>query len=90
MTVVNKLKMVATGKESLQVEPVAWMLINTYGEVGGISYEDPMGDMLEGWTCKPLYEAELDEPCFCDRKGIGAAGVSCGDCPTRDYKNTGR
>jgi hypothetical protein len=68
------LETVATCKESLQVEPV--------------------GDMLEGWTCKPLYtalrEAALDEPCFCDRNGIGAAGVSCGDCPTRDYKNPGR
>ena len=24
--------------------------------------------------------------CFCDRQGIGVPGVSCGDCPTRDYK----
>ena len=26
------------------------------------------------------------EPCFCDRTGLGEPGVSCGDCPTRDYK----
>lgn len=26
-----------------------------------------------------------DAPCFCDRMNIGAPGVSCGDCPTRDY-----
>jgi len=38
-------------------EPVAWMLINAYGEADDISYEDPMGDLLEGWTCKPLYTA---------------------------------
>jgi hypothetical protein len=35
-----------------------------------------------------LREAEPEEPCFCDRNGIGEPGVSCGDCPTRDYKNT--
>ncbi|MEY2656186.1 MAG: hypothetical protein RLZZ524_3214 [Pseudomonadota bacterium] len=28
------------------------------------------------------------EPCFCDRMNIGEPGVSCGDCPTRDYKPT--
>lgn len=26
------------------------------------------------------------EPCWCDKQGIGQPGVSCGDCPTRDYK----
>ena len=26
------------------------------------------------------------EPCYCDKQGIGEPGVSCGDCPTRDYK----
>lgn len=25
-------------------------------------------------------------PCFYDRTGLGEPGVSCGDCPTRDYK----
>jgi hypothetical protein len=28
------------------------------------------------------------EPCWCDKQGIGEPGVSCGDCPTRDYKRT--
>lgn len=27
------------------------------------------------------------EDCFCDKQGIGAPGVSCGDCPKRDYKS---
>ena len=27
-----------------------------------------------------------EELCYCDRNNIGAPGVSCGDCPTRDYK----
>lgn len=38
-----------------QVEPVAWMLVNAYGEADDITYEDPMGDLPEGWTCRPLY-----------------------------------
>ena len=25
------------------------------------------------------------EPCYCDHMGIGVPGVSCGDCPNRDY-----
>jgi hypothetical protein len=28
------------------------------------------------------------EPCWCDKQGIGEPGVSCGDCPTRDYKRS--
>lgn len=36
-------------------EPVAWMTINPYGEEDDISYEDPTMDLLDGWTCKPLY-----------------------------------
>jgi len=24
--------------------------------------------------------------CYCDRNNIGVPGVSCGDCPERDYK----
>ena len=28
----------------------------------------------------------LAKLCFCDARGIGEPGVSCGDCPTRDYK----
>lgn len=43
----------------------------------------------ESLTVEPVGDI-LDEPCFCDRNGIGAPGVSCGDCPIRDYKNTGR
>lgn len=34
--------------------------------------------------------AELAKPigqCWCDAQGIGEPGVSCGDCPTRDYKS---
>lgn len=37
------------------VKPVAWMLVNAYGEADDITYEDPMGDLPEGWTCRPLY-----------------------------------
>jgi hypothetical protein len=36
-------------------EPVAWMTINEYGEEDDIHYENPEGNLLEGWTYKPLY-----------------------------------
>ena len=50
---------------------------------------------IDGW---PLYsglpppppecetEAEQAEKCWCDEQGVGETGVSCGDCPMRDYK----
>jgi hypothetical protein len=36
-------------------EPVAWMTINAYGDEDDIWYENPEGNLLEGWTYKPLY-----------------------------------
>ena len=33
-----------------------------------------------------LAQPVQQEPCYCDKNGIGEPGVSCGDCPTRDYK----
>ena len=33
-----------------------------------------------------LLQSKLAEQCFCDRNNLGKPGVSCGDCPTRDYK----
>ena len=29
--------------------------------------------------------APTTELCYCDQNNIGVPGVSCGDCPTRDY-----
>ena len=39
-------------------------------------------DALENNT--PTQPAQ--ETCWCDQNNIGEPGVSCGDCPTRDYK----
>ena len=39
-----------------------------------------------GLTYEVDSEAEKQEPCYCDANGIGEPGVSCGDCPIRDYK----
>ena len=33
-----------------------------------------------------IMQSKLSEQCFCDRNNLGKPGVSCGDCPTRDYK----
>lgn len=55
-------------------------------------YKDSRGD-----TAGPLIDelraalsapATAPEQCWCDEQGIGEPGVSCGDCPTRDYKAT--
>ncbi|CAB5220006.1 hypothetical protein UFOVP239_28 [uncultured Caudovirales phage] len=43
-------------------KPVAWMLIDASGEEDDITYEDPMGDLPEGWTCKPLYTSPPQRP----------------------------
>jgi hypothetical protein len=40
-----------------------------------------IADVIDG---QDMQEQE-EEECFCDRNGIGVRGVSCGDCPTRDY-----
>ena len=36
-------------------KPVAWMTITPYGQEDDIWYENPKGELLEGWTYKPLY-----------------------------------
>jgi len=49
---------VQTWQEALaqpEQEPVAWMTINGYGEEDDIHYENPKGNLMEGWTYKPLY-----------------------------------
>ena len=35
---------------------------------------------------KAQQEQPAQETCWCDQNNIGEPGVSCGDCPTRDYK----
>lgn len=34
---------------------------------------------------QPAPKQEPEDKCWCDATGIGEPGVSCGDCPTRDY-----
>ena len=36
-------------------------------------------------TVDALAEHDAPDECFCDSTKLGAPGVSCGDCPTRDY-----
>lgn len=43
-------------------------------------------ESLRGFTPGPHPDAQPAQgECFCDRMKLGAPGVSCGDCPTRDY-----
>lgn len=53
---------------------------------------DAAADMLEADVQPDVPEvgfgnmpAAPQEPCWCDKNNIGEPGVSCGDCPTRDY-----
>jgi hypothetical protein len=38
------------------------------------------------YTHPPTAPAQEEELCHCDKNNLGEPGVSCGDCPTRDYK----
>lgn len=35
-------------------------------------------------SCADQYVSTRADECFCDQRGLGVKGVSCGDCP-RDY-----
>lgn len=79
-------------------EPVVWMVIGDgeFGEyIAGTHFEQSASLYRRYWEkrgyeLQPLYavspQPKQEEPCFCDRTGLGEPGVSCGDCPTRDYK----
>jgi len=41
-------------------------------------------------TVSNLREQNESEQCWCDAQGIGKPGISCGDCPTRDYRQPER
>ena len=44
----------------------------------------PLDD--EWFLARNMLQSKLAEQCHCDRNNLGVPGVSCGDCPTRDYK----
>lgn len=37
-------------------EPYAWVTFTPCGDEDDVWYENPEGKLLEGWTCKPLYD----------------------------------
>ena len=56
-----------------------------------LAYEVTVGNLRA--ACDKYSEAALlaqPEQCWCDTHNIGKPGVSCGDCPTRDYKRPER
>ena len=40
----------------IEQEPYGWVTFNAYGEEDDVWYENPEGQLLEGWTYKPLYD----------------------------------
>lgn len=67
------------------IPPYAWVTFTPYGDEDDVWYENPEGQLLEGWTYKPLYDTtppqrtlvglteEEVEACFhrVDEAGIG-------------------
>ena len=68
------------------IAPYAWVTFTPYGDEDDVWYENPEGQLLEGWTYKPLYdttppqrtwvdltEAEIDEICLGDEAKVRTA-----------------
>jgi hypothetical protein len=52
----------------------------------GISTHGFSPEGLKAFVQEILYKAQTKDLCWCDLNKLGEPGVSCGDCPTRDYK----
>ena len=39
-----------------EIPPYAWVTFTPYGDEDDVWYENPEGQLLEGWTYKPLYD----------------------------------
>jgi hypothetical protein len=48
-------EMEPTAEKSSEVQPVAWMVLNSLGDDEDITYYEPSGGLLPGWSYKPLY-----------------------------------
>lgn len=52
------------------IPPYAWVTFTPYGDEDDVWYENPEGQLLEGWTYKPLYDTTPPQPVLCDGCGI--------------------
>jgi hypothetical protein len=43
------------------IAPYAWVTFTPYGDEDDVWYENPEGQLLEGWTYKPLYDTTLPQ-----------------------------
>jgi len=68
------------------IAPYAWVTFTPYGDEDDVWYENPEGELPEGWTYKPLYdtapprrawvdltEVEIDEICLGDEAKVRTA-----------------
>ena len=44
------------------IPPYAWVTFTPYGDEDDVWYENPEGQLLEGWTYKPLYDTTPPQP----------------------------
>ena len=71
------------------IAPYAWVTFTPYGDEDDVWYENPEGQLLEGWTYKPLYDTTppqrtwvgLTEEELCE-----IVGVSTNDSDWNVYK----
>ena len=53
------------------IPPYAWVTFTPYGDEDDVWYENPEGQLLEGWTYKPLYDTtppqRTERPVDCER-----------------------
>jgi len=68
------------GWKLVPVEPTSGMWAQIPGNITCGEWVAQYKAMLAAAPQPP----QADEPCYCDKQGIGKPGVTCGDCP-RDY-----
>ena len=64
------------------IPPYAWVTFTPYGDEDDVWYENPEGQLLEGWTYKPLYDTTPPQ-----RTWVGLTDEEVGDLSDFAYAN---
>ena len=61
------------------IPPYAWVTFTPYGDEDDVWYENPEGQLLEGWTYKPLYDTTPPQREFVGLTNKEFAEILCDD-----------
>ena len=61
------------------IAPYAWVTFTPYGDEDDVWYENPEGQLLEGWTYKPLYDTTPPQRTWVDLTRAQFAEILCDD-----------